>query len=223
VSGDLVWFAVAGLDEALGDAAQRAGYRPVDGEWCRRYPVDSAHLERAWRNFCRCAEAMLRQGAGLDRVPWREALRLVCRRSGGAVVDWWLTGSAALAVRGVRIEPGDLDLVCAAADVHRLGDLLADGLIEPVAPALNEDADWISDWWGRAFFGARVEWVGGVRPHADRPEPSDFGPLAASRLETAGFEDWRIRVPPLAMQRAVSARRGLAARVAAIDALTGVR
>ena len=99
------------------------------------------------------------------------------------------------------------------------GDLLADVLIEPVAPSLNEPDGWISDWWGRAFCNARIEWVAGVRAHADDPEPSDFGAVAASRLETVSWEQWQIRLRPLSLQRAVSHRRGLSSRVAAIDSL----
>jgi hypothetical protein len=48
---------------------------------------------------------------------------------------------------------------------------------------------------------------------------ADFGPVAASRLETVTWEGWQLRVPPLDLQRAVSERRGLTARVALIDAL----
>jgi hypothetical protein len=132
-------------------------------------------------------------------------------------VRWWLTGSAALAVRGAPIEPGDLDLVCEPSDAIALGELFSDALIEPVTQCR---ADGLSEWWGRAFCRARIEWVGGVRPFVDDPEPSDFGPAAGRHLETVQFEDWQILVPPLDLQRAVNQRRGLADRVTMIDALT---
>lgn len=126
---------------------------------------------------------------------------------------WRLCGSAALAVRGVSVIPRDLDLVVADADAVAVGSLLADGLIEPVCPAR-----WpISEWWGRAFLHARVEWVGGVTPAADDPHISDYGPVAAGNLETVRWRDWEIRVPPLHLQRAVSVRRGMTDRVALID------
>jgi hypothetical protein len=216
---DHMWFAVAGLDRMLSSGAERAGYRRIGDEWGRAHPLDSPHLELAWRTFTCSIESMLRQAARLDPVPWRAALRELCQRTQGHGVDWWLAGSAALAVRGVPLRPGDLDLVCSVADVRRLGELLADVLIEPVAPSVNEPAGWISDWWGRAFCHARIEWVAGVRAHADDPEPSDFGGVAAALLETVSWEQWRIRVPPLSLQRAVSHRRGLIDRVAAIDSL----
>jgi hypothetical protein len=68
---------------------------------------------------------------------------------------------------------------------------------------------------------ARVEWIGGVRPAADQPESSDFGLDAAARLEEVRWRLWEVRVPPLALQRAVSIRRALPDRVRLIDDFTG--
>ncbi len=213
-----VWFAVSEIGPQLAEAARRVlmGYEHTGPEWRRSYPAGASHLEQAWQNFARYIEPVLRQAARLDPIPWRDALRELCQRTSGQPVNWWLTGSAALAVRGAPIEPGDLDLVCNAQDAVALGDLFCDAMLEPVVPASQE---WISDWWGRAFCGARIEWIGGVRHFADEPLPSDFGPVAASRLETVTFDGWPIKVPPLELQRAVSQRRGLADRVAMIDAL----
>jgi hypothetical protein len=159
---------------------------------------------------------MLRQAGRLDPVPWRKALRELCDRTRGGRLGWWLTGSAALAVRGAPIEPGDLDLVCTAEEAVRLGEVFADGLIEPVA---RSGADWISDWWGRAFRAARIEWIGGPKPAADKPLPTRF--RAGGRVSGAGrqMEELAHPVPPLDMQRAVCQRRGLIERVARIDAL----
>ena len=207
-------FRLTEVPDVLVEAVRRAGYTFADGHWSKRFPADTPHLDRAWDNFARLAVPMLRQSAGLDPVPWEAALDETCRRLQGAGVDWWLTGSAALAVRGLPVAPGDIDLVVSDADARRVGDLLLDGLVEPVAPA-----DWFCRWWGRAMLGARVEWVGGVGPAADEPEVSDFGPAAAAQLEPVRWRDHDLRVPPLPLQRAVNARRGLHDRVRLIDAV----
>ncbi len=163
---------------------------------------------------------LLRQAADLDPVPWQDALDEVCRRfaeAGG--VDWFLGGSAALAVRGAPISPHDLDLIISEKDSVRAGELFADCILEPVATA-----EWpLSIWWGRAFLHARVEWAGGMTAAADEPDVTDFGRTAASLLEQVRWRGWGLRVPPLALQRAVSERRGLTARVALIDDLTAGR
>jgi hypothetical protein len=116
---------------------------------------------------------MLRQtAAGL--VPWEEALLIFLDRVDR--VDWWLAGSGALAVRGIDISPRDLDVITDAAGAQRLGELLADALVEPVCASEG----WIARWWGRAFLGARVEWVAEVASSVDDPDPVDFGPTAAA-------------------------------------------
>jgi hypothetical protein len=79
----------------------------------------------------------------------------------------------------------------------------------------------LSQWWGRAFVHARIEWAGGVTSAADEPEITDFGMAATAALQVVRWRDWDIRVPPLALQRAVSVRRGLPGRVALIDNLAG--
>ena len=209
-------FRIVDLPASLARAAGKLAYTDDGGgRWSRKFPTGTPHLDKAWVNFQRLIGPCLRQTAGLDPVPWQATLAEVGQRLDGAGVDWWLTGSAALAVRGIAVTPGDLDLVVSEADSHRVGDLLLDGLIEPVAPA-----DWFCRWWGRAVLGARVEWVGGVGPAADQPETTDFGLVAAASLEVVRWRGQQIRVPPLALQRAVSVRRGLTDRVGLIDTLS---
>jgi hypothetical protein len=212
------WFAIRGVGPELASGAEHLlmGYERHGDEWRCGYHVDTPGLEVCWRNFSSYAEPMLRQAAGLEPAPWRKALRELCRRTSGLEYAWWLTGSAALAVRGAPIEPGDLDLVCTADAALQLGEVFADAMIEPVVPA---DSSWISDYWGRAFVYARIEWIGGPKPEVDSPSPCDFGPVAASRLETVAWEGRQLQVPPLDLQRAVSLRRGLTDRVSLIDAL----
>jgi hypothetical protein len=60
---------------------------------------------------------------------------------------------------------------------------------------------------------------GGVRPTADEPHVADFGPTAACSLEMLRWRDWQVSVPPLHLQRVVSARRGMTDRVALINQL----
>jgi len=55
-------------------------------------------------------EPLLYQYLGISAVPWQAALEGVCHRLESSGVDWWLCGSAALAVRGVAVIPRDLDL-----------------------------------------------------------------------------------------------------------------
>ena len=212
------WFAVSGVGPELAAPAERVlmDYQRNGDEWRRGYPEGTLGLDICWQNFASCAELMLRQAAHLQPVPWRDTLHELCRRTSGRESNWWLAGSTVLAVRGARIEPGDVDLVCSDDGARSLGIIFADALIEPVT---CDSSGLISAYWGRAFLTARLEWIGAPKAGVDSPAPSDFGPVAASRLETVTWEGWQLRVPPLDLQRAVSQRRGLTTRVALIDAI----
>jgi len=215
-AGDNTQFWVFDVDPQLGTALETLAWEPRDGGWVKSFPGPvPEQAARAFTNIQHLLEPLLRQCLGTTAVPWQAALNEVCRRLESGGVDWWLCGSAALAVRGAAVIPRDLDLVVADADAVAVGGLLADGLIEPVCPA-----GWpISKWWGRAFLHARVEWIGGVTPAADQPQVTDYGPTAANNLQAIRWRDWDVRVPPLHLQRAASARRGMADRVALIDKL----
>lgn len=215
--GESTEFWVFDAGPPLETALEQLWWERCAGGWRRSFVCPAAQAAPAFGNLERLLEPMLAQAAGLEPVPWQDALAEVCSRFGPAGVDWWLAGSAALAVRGAPLSPGDLDLIVSGPDSIRAGSLLADGLIEPVV-----HGEWeLSQWWGRAFVHARIEWAGGVTAAADEPEITDFGPAAAAALQVVRWRDWDIRVPPLALQRAVSLRRGLPGRVALIDDLAG--
>jgi hypothetical protein len=203
-------FLLGGLEAELHEAAEALGFSREGDVFVRTFPVDAPCLDLAWENFARHIGSMLRQAAS-GIAPWEDALTALLERAGG--VDWWLTGSGALAVRGVEVAPRDLDVITDPDGAWRLGEQLADGLVEPVFAADG----WVARWWGRAFLGARVEWVADVSPSVDDPYPVDFGPVAAANLERVSWRGHDLLVPPLALQRAVSERRGLTERVAAID------
>ncbi len=206
-------FVVTELDPACHPGVCDLGFTATDDGFVRSFP-NSPHIEHIYRNWQRFGEEMIMQRAGLHGVPWEQALLAFLSATTGQSIDWWLAGSAALAVRGVKIAPQDLDIITDGAGAQRLGELLLEYLVEPVVDCRE---GWISDWWGRAFLHARVEWVGDVHTDVDQPHAVDFGPAAASRLEMVNWHGNEIRVPPLDLQLQVSKRRGLDERVKEIE------
>jgi hypothetical protein len=201
-------------DPVLAKALVDLYFRGESGRYEKTFPPGSV-TESILNRFQAVVEPLLRQTAGIDAVPWPEALREGRRRLDAAGVGWWLAGSAALAVQGLPLQPRDLDLVISDADVQAAATVFADALIEPA----HETQGWISRWFGRAWLGARVEWVAGVSKTVDLPTPCDFGPAAGAALVEVQWEGSVVRVPPIDLQREMSVRRGLDDRVALIDSL----
>lgn len=180
----------------------QAGFQMASRERFLRYVDNPSGVQDVYENFSRHIEEILLQHAGAKPVPWESALREFLRRVQGAELKWWLSGSAALAVRGIDIAPRDLDF--AVADAHALGRLLQDALVEPV----TRMPGWIAEWFGRAFLGALVEWVSDVRSPIIDDNGLEQGAEAARRLELVRWEGHVIPVTPLDLQLVVAERRG---------------
>jgi hypothetical protein len=209
-------FVVRTDEPALQEALAGLLYAPGEMEFTRSFPPGAPGLADAYRRFERCARELLEQAAHLRVVPWQDALRDAATRLDRASVEWFLCGSAGLAARGIDVEPGDVDLV--VSDHARAMSALGDALVEPVGH--DAERGWVAAWFGRAFLGARVEWIAGVYPEVS--EPNEFGADAMARLETVDWQGRRIRVTPLDLQLAVCERRGLEDRAAKIRSFAGL-
>jgi hypothetical protein len=207
--GDKAQFRVRTDEPAYRRALRELGFEEDGDAFVRSFRADAPGLHESYVRFKLTLEEMLAQTAGRRLPPWDEALDAVASRLAVARCDWFLAGSAALAVRGIDIVPRDLDLV--VADASRALRALGDVQIEPVT--LSRPGAWIARWFGRGFLHARVEWIAGVDPAIDiSSSPNEFGPAAAARLETVRWNDHDLRLTPLDVQLAVTERRGLAVR-----------
>jgi hypothetical protein len=190
--------------------------------WHRRFRLpqtDSARVRMAYNRGRFVLEAMLGQvyrdvpasyDAGTKEVVDRIAPGM--DREG---IPWYVGGSMAARLLGAPVEPNHLDLGTTRTGVDRLGTLLHEYLIEPVAP---------TDWpergivrGGRAFVGTfkeglRVEWAISLDPGAAERPGEWSGHPEKVRTETARVGDREIRVtrPEYALVRHAEKGRPLA-------------
>jgi hypothetical protein len=211
---DAVRFVARTRDALCGDRLTHMGYLPAgDGSFATRWLPRSPELPRIYERFAASIERMVLQSARLVPVPWDDALLEFVRRVEGTPLRWWLYGSCALAVRGLDVEPGDVDLN--VDDAEKTGRLLDDLLVSPV----ERFTGWVAGAGGRAFCHAIVEWLAEPRVELDDASaPYEQGPLVAGELEVIEWRGHAIRVPPLAAQLRVAEKRGLAERAALIRA-----
>jgi hypothetical protein len=153
IHGDTLQLGLADVPQTLVPIVERLAFERAGMVFVRRFPGDAPYAARAAERFELCAEAIVRQLADLEPVPWEAALELVLDRVGAD--GWMLVGSAARAIRGLEAAPHDVDLVSDNAGAERIAAALADILVEPLV-----DGDWIGGRWYRAFGPARIEGVG---------------------------------------------------------------
>ena len=213
--GDREVFLITDVEPALRDAVLHLAFGPTDGGYAQTYPAGHPHMDRIFANFERHIGGIVLQNARRRPVPWEEALLTFCSAVEGEHIGWWLTGSAALAVRGLPIAPGDLDLMVDLESAPRVEELMLDYLVEPPRPGF------ISATFTRSFPGALLEWCAGVDERADRYGVGDVGLAAQARLETVRWRGHEVRVPPLDLQLVVNERRGLEDRVRLIRRALG--
>ncbi|GAB3811814.1 hypothetical protein [Kribbella italica] len=170
------------------------------------------------------------------RPPWIAALGFVAERLNGHRIEWMLVGSAATALRGVGIVPGDIDIaVREAVDVEGAAAVLPmpDG---PLGEG-GDPADWVSTAPEPVLrFGHAMErwtfgkWmVGGVKvelAHIDAPEVAGLmmetrAPLVWLERETVDCLGRAVPTVPIEVQLATMVARRqdarLRATIAALD------
>ena len=137
-------------------------------------------------------------------------------------IEWYVGGSAGVWLLGGAVAPRDIDLGTTRAGVDRIGEMLADYLIEPVGP---------TDWPGagivhaaRAFVGTfhegvRVEWAVPIEPRALVPLEEFSGRPGVARRSSATWQGRSIAVsrPEYDLVRAAEHRRP-----AQVDAVAAV-
>ena len=177
----------------------------VDGATATR-PVDehSRYVEAAFHHLGRTLPAMLRQHQAGQPVPWQPAMGRLVRRLEATDVEWGLIGSAALAIRGVTVSPGDIDIVTTSRGADVIADLYRHELVFPVV-------NWPgAGLFGRAFDDCRVEWLGN--------DGESWAWTLSGASETIDWQGHAVCVPPLDVQLRIEAQRGRAEHVRAIQA-----
>lgn len=206
------WHTISVVDADPGERAALAelGFGP---DLVRRYPPGTRHVDRAVANARRWLDEMVRQRMTRTTPGWAGPLGDLLDRAGRARIPVAVVGSVALAVRGVDVRPGDIDVITTVEGADALGDSYRDVLVIPVA----DDPGF--GIWGRAFTGGiRVEWLG--NPARVQQGPWPLAALAwtiASPFEEVCWQGRVLRVPPVKLMRQVEVSRQRLDRVAAID------
>jgi len=187
--------------------------------WHRRFLLPFAETSRVRHAYNRSRfvlETMLHQAydGAVAAVP--EALEEVVGRISTPLendrVEWFVGGSTAAWLLGASVVPHDIDLGTTRAGVDRIAPLLAEYLIEPLAP---------TDWpragivrGARAFVGtfvkgARVEWAVPIEPRGPVPFDEWGGETSAVRLVDATYRGRPLKVsrPEYALVRALEKNR----------------
>lgn len=171
------------------------GFARDGGTFTWEYPAGASHWEDAARNWERDGAEMLDQSHGVRPVDWEAGLAWIAPILDRMGADWFVIGSAAMAVRGLDVVPGGLDLAMDEASADRLAPHVAAGIMRPVV----DMGDWpVASRGGTLFHGCAVSVIAGMKEQPGRPTLWDAAARAV--LETVTWRDRKVRVPPLDLQ-----------------------
>jgi hypothetical protein len=185
----------------------------------QRYPPGTRYFDHAVANLRQAVGEMATQKPAATPAGWSVQFRDLLSRAEQARVPLAVVGSVALAIRGIDVCPGDIDVITTLEGADALAESYQDALVVPLftRPGFGR--------FGRAFAGGiRVEWLGNPTRAQEGPWPLAAAAWSiASPFEEVPWESRLLRVPPLELQRAVEALRQRPDRVAAIDEFHGTR
>ncbi len=210
---DVVTFRVSDFSAPLEEALRMCFYQQDGGDYIKNFPASTPDLEKIMAHYEKHAEEMFLQLVYLRPIPWETGLLKFLERARNSQIDWWLTGSCAACLRGIALNPHDIDIMVDGRDVGLARELFRDVIIEPII----DTQGWVTKDFGVLFMDCRIDIASDPSSSLDEPEPADCGPYAKEHLETIDWRGYRVRIPPLALQLNVNRRRQRLERVRLIE------
>lgn len=202
-------YRVSDFDLKYEPILQMCFYQNDNKSYIKKYPNNSKYLEKMKKRYSENAKTMFDQLGYFVDIPWEIGLKKFCSMIEGKDIDWWLTGSCATCIRGIKLHPHDIDIMIDSKNVNKLTEIFQDYLIEPIV----DTNGWLTKDFGVIFMDVRIDIASDPARILDKPEPVDCGPFAKKNLETINWEGYNIKVPPLELQLNVNKRRNRMDRV----------
>ena len=207
-------FIISNFNNEYKPVLQNQFYTFEDNRAIKTFPKPIDNLEKIKNNYIKYNEEMILQAGYSKEVMWEAALLEFINKVKDEKIDWWLTGSCALKLRGIPIKPHDVDIMLHSKDLDKVKEIFIENIVWPI---VSTDG-WIVKYFGVLFLKGQIDLAFDPQETADDPEPSDFGPYAMNNLEEIRWKGNVVRIPPLDLQLKVNKKRGRTNRVKAIEA-----
>lgn len=140
--------------------------------------------------------------------PWRAALRRLAERLNAAGISYKVVGSTCLALHGLPLTPGDIDVETDAASAYRIQALWSDAVVDSVT--LCTSAAYRSHLGHLSIDGVIVEIMGDM----ERPAGDGWVSTAASTKTLVELDGVAVPVSWLEEEALAYVRRGRLERTA---------
>ena len=127
-------------------------------------------FEYCAENFAKFGETAVKQQLKIIQTPWEKALDLFIPEIEKLGVDWYVHGSAAMALWGIDVKPKDVNIIVANySDFDKIRNHFCKFAITPIQRCDN----WVMSGGGQIFMKAAI----GIWVHNNELEPYDMSKL----------------------------------------------
>jgi len=156
-------------------------------------------------NFTKYGETAIKQQLKIIKAPWKKALDLFISEIKKLGVDWYIHGSAAMALWGIDVEPKDVNIIISNySDFDKVRNHFYKYAIRPIERCEN----WLMSGYGEIFMEAVI----GISFHNKELEPLDM-----SKLGKIDYNGTEVYVSSLEMLRQDNINYNRFDRVKAIE------
>lgn len=156
-------------------------------------------------NFTKYGETAVKQQLKILAAPWEKALDSFIAEIKKPGVDWYIHGSAAMALWGIDVEPKDVNIIVPNySDFDKVRDHFCKFAIRPIERCEN----WLMSGYGEIFMEAVI----GIAFHNKELEPYDMG-----KLGKINYKGTEVYVSSLEMLRQDNINYNRLDRVKAIE------
>lgn len=160
--------------EELKNIVCAAFFKESNGKYVKTFSKDYPEVDLIKKNFPRMAEKMF---IGKD-ADWKKALisfANVCKKKG---IQWYLSGSCCEAVRGMMINPHDIDVYIFTEHFYDVRDAFPEYIIEPFQD--------LGDSWAVRYFGRLC--VEGIQIDVAADEKANLDTHEYSNIDWNGIQ-----------------------------------
>lgn len=121
------------------------------------------------------------------------ALLWVIENHEKACVKWWIAGSTALFIRGLKVLPHDIDVMTYKTEIEKINSIVSNYIVEPFHHVTN----WVVKGFGVVDYNYRIDYAFEPEDWVDNNGYLDFGSYAEMHLEEIEWKGHKIMVPPI--------------------------
>lgn len=204
--GDSIVINAVNLTESEASVVKASYFEEQGDSWLKIFSVDSLMFDHDFPEMEKNLKGFIQQEAGreFNKTAFENALEWVCETHKREGIYWWLPGSAALYVRGLDVEPHDIDLMVYKKDLRAIEECVKPYIVEP----FHHVTDWMVKGFGVVNYNCRIDYSFEPETWVDDQGAVDFGPYAENNLETIAWKDFDIKVPSLHLHLPGNEARG---------------